>query len=89
MEIDLKRYEFKKTNLPKHELAASVQEIIDLIGETKQYNFKYWLRKVKLSKISYTGILGILKEANNLPDKYSKGGFITNQLKWEKKNIIK
>lgn len=64
---------------PPHEKAASVNEILKIVPETKLYNFGYWLRKV--GKVKYGQILAVCKEAKGLEKKYNKGGFITNQLK--------
>lgn len=61
-----------------HEKAACVNEIISLLGETKEYNYTYWLRKV--GNASYPEILGIIKRAKNL-NREVRGGYITNQLK--------
>ena len=73
---DLKRFEKKK--VPPHEQAAKVDEILKVVQLTKEYNYTYWLRKVK--KWSFADILAICKEADSLPEKYSKGGFLTNRL---------
>lgn len=63
-----------------HEKAQSVNEILKVVPETKQYNFGYWLRKVGRAK--YGDILAICKQAKGLDKKkYSVGGFLTNQLK--------
>lgn len=63
-----------------HEKAQSVNEILKVVPETKQYNFGYWLRKVGRAK--YGDILAICKQAKGLDKKkYSVGGYITNQLK--------
>lgn len=78
MSVILQKHK-EKEKTPPHEKAASVQEILKLVPETKQYNFGYWLRK--LGKAKYGSILTILKEARGLDKKYNKGGYITNQLK--------
>lgn len=77
-----------KKRKPSHELAMSVQEIIDVVGESKKYGFGYWLGIVKRSKKSYTEIMGILKELEGLPSKYNKGAVLTNKL-CKKKNTTK
>lgn len=74
----LDRYE-KRDKAPKHQKAACVNEIVRVLGENATYNYAYWLRKV--GNATYSDILSILKEADKLPKKYSKGGFVTNQLK--------
>jgi hypothetical protein len=80
MKIDIQRYMKPKAKAPSHELAASVNEIIALVGTSKQYDYGYWLRKVKTSRMSFCEVLGVLKEARDLPGKYNQGGFITNKL---------
>jgi len=64
--------------IPKHEKSASVDSVIEIVGLSKKYNYKYWLAKI--GKIRYNDIQEITKNARNLPDKYSKGGYITNRL---------
>lgn len=63
---------------PPHEKAASVDEIIKLLGENKVYNYSYWLRKVGTA--SYSKILEIVKAAKDMPVEM-QGGYLTNQLK--------
>lgn len=79
MEINLNKYTEVNKKAPPHELSASVNEIIKIVGESKTYNYGYWLRKVK--NVSYSKVLGICKEAGSLDAKYNKGGFITNSLR--------
>lgn len=64
---------------PSHEKAASVNAILELLGDNKIYNYSYWLRKV--GSASYSNVLEIVKKASDLEGKYNRGGFITNQLK--------
>lgn len=75
-----------KQKVPPHEQAAKVNEILKIVKLTKQYDYGYWLRKVK--KHSFSTVLDICKEASNLGDKYNVGGFITNRL-CNKKNTTK
>lgn len=63
---------------PPHEKAASVNEIIKVVGENKIYNYTYWLRRI--GNVSYGNILSILKDLQTLPEKYSKGATLTNIL---------
>jgi len=79
--FDLKR--FQKEKVPPHEQAAKVNEILKVIPLTETYNYTYWLRKVK--PFSFSSVLEICKLASELPEKYNKGGFITNKLKWTSK----
>jgi len=65
---------------PRHELSAMVDEIIKVTGVERDYPYSYWCRKVKQSKKSFGQILDICKEADQLDNKYSKGGFICNRL---------
>ena len=72
-------FSFELKNKPaSHEKAASVNEIISLIGETREYNYTYWLHHV--GSVPFSKILEIVKKARELPKQYNKGGFITNQL---------
>jgi len=82
----IKKTEVKKRT-PNHELAMSVQTILDIVGVSKKYGFGYWLGVVKRSKKGYTEIIGILKELDGLPSKYNKGATLTNKL-CKKKNTI-
>lgn len=74
---------------PKHELAASVNEIIQVVGKHKKYGYGYWLGLVRRSGKSYTEILGLLKELKAMDAKYPKGAVLTNKLigKRNEKNI--
>jgi len=80
MNIDFQRYLETKAKKVPHEMAACVNEIIEEFGDNKEYSYKYWLFVVKKSRMKYGEILSILKEARGLPDKYNRGGFVTNQL---------
>lgn len=73
----LKEKQVAKKKGPSHELAATVQEIIDLVGATKKYGFGYWLGVVKRSGISFSEMQGILKEVRNADAKYPKGALLT------------
>ena len=74
----------EKKKKPLHEKAASVNEIIKVVGKHKKYSYTYWLRMV--GKRSYPDVMGILKEMENLPSKYNKGGVLTNRLRCKNKN---
>lgn len=63
---------------PPHEKAASVDEIIKIVGLNKKYGYTYWLRKV--GRASYPAVMGILKQVSGADKKYNKGGLITNLL---------
>jgi len=78
----LKKFETKKEKVPRHEIAASVDEIKKVLNfdDKGKYGYKYWLRKVKRSGKGYTEILGILKEIEAMDKKYNKGGRLTNIL---------
>ncbi len=65
---------------PKHELSASVNEIIKVVGEEKGYGYGYWLKLVKKSGLSFGGIMGLLKSIENMDKKYPKGAVLTNKL---------
>lgn len=77
----------RKQKPPRHEKAASVNEIVKVVGTTKQYDYGYWLKMV--GKRSYTQILGILKSLESLPKEYKKGAVLTNILRGKKsKNTL-
>lgn len=80
---------------PSHWKADIVNQIIDLVGLSPKFSvfdkptqFKktyiYWLSLIKKSGKSWGDCMCLLKEANGLDSKYSKGGFITNKLKTKK-----
>lgn len=79
MQIAGKEYILQINKAP-HDLATIVDEIIKVTGTTKTYGYKYWLRKVKTSKLSYNEILSLVEKARTLQDKYSKGGFLTKRI---------
>ena len=70
-----------KEKLPPHELAATV-DLIKTAGLIKEptYGYNYWLGKVKRAGVSYTDMIGILKNLQSMDSKYSKGGTLTNIL---------
>jgi len=75
----LKEYQPERS-FPPHEKAAAVNEIIAFLkADKKQMSYGYWLKKV--GDKSYGDVMAILKRAKDLPSTYSKGGYITNQLK--------
>jgi len=76
----LERYQKAKSEEKPapHEKAAAVNEIISLLGESKAYDYKYWL--VRVGSASYSTVLGIVKAAKDMP-REMRGGYITNQLK--------
>lgn len=73
-----------KKKTPPHEKSAIVNEIIEIVGTHKTYNYKYWLRKI--GNRSYNEMQGILKEIKSMPQQYSKGGRLTNILSNKKNN---
>lgn len=81
-DLILSRFEIK--NKEPNKQALKVDEILKVIGKDG-YPYGFWLKKVK--NYSYAQILAICKEAEELPAKYSKGGFIVNKLC--KKNLKK
>lgn len=66
---------------PQHELAESVEMIKKAGIFDSKHGWGYWLRKVKESGKSSNQMIGILKELESLPAKYSKGARLTNLLK--------
>jgi hypothetical protein len=63
-----------------HELAATVNEIIKVVGLHPKYGYRYWLGKVKRSGKGYGEMAGILKEISGMDAKYPKGATLTNKL---------
>lgn len=76
---------FENKKVSTHKISASVDLIVQVVGISQKYPYKYWLGKVKRSKKYYSEILGIVKKAKEMDSKYNKGGFITNQLTNRKK----
>lgn len=68
-----------------HELAATVNEIIKVVGEHPKYGYKYWLGMVKRSGKGYNEMLGLLKQISDMDAKYPKGATLTNKLSRKKK----
>lgn len=81
MESAFAKYQLVKKKAPNSELAATVEEVLKVVGKTKQYDFPYWCAIVKKAKVSYVEMLGILKKIESAPDKYPKGGILVNKLK--------
>lgn len=77
---DLLQTRTRKTKAP-HELADSVDYIGKRIGFTGRYGYGYWLKKIKKKGLTYFQVKELVDKAQVLPDKYSKGGFLSNQLK--------
>lgn len=82
----LERYEkpIEVTDAP-HELSASVNYILKYIplreGQTEKQARGYWNRKVKLKGLSNYQLKELVDKARQLPPKYNRGGWLTNQLK--------
>ena len=70
----------KATNPPPHELGATLGEIEENIGFTPKYSKGYWLSWLKKKEISYTRILGYLKEVKKLPVA-KRGGALFNKIR--------
>lgn len=75
------RFKKPEEKLPPHELAATV-DLIHKAGLLKEptYGYRYWLGKVKRAGVSYTEMIGVLKNLQSMDPKYSKGGTLTNIL---------
>lgn len=76
----------KPLKVPRHELAAIVDDIQKVLGfkEGDKYGYKYWLSVVKRSGKHYGEMVGILKETAGLDKKYNRGGYLTNKLSKKK-----
>lgn len=64
-----------------HQLADKVNRIMEVVPSNRRYPYGYWLKKVKNSNLSWGMIDNICRTAEGLDKKYSKGGYISNQLK--------
>lgn len=72
----------RKVRPAPHETAASANEILECLKpEPVQKPYTYWLGVVKRSGKSYGDVMAIVKKAKDLPAKYNRGGYVTNQLK--------
>lgn len=66
---------------PPHELAAAVNLIRDAnLFSEPTYGYTFWLGKVKRAGVSYSDMVGILKNIQSMNGKYNKGGTLNNQL---------
>ena len=70
---------------PNHELAATVDEVVKIIPLTPRYGYGYWLKLIQRSGVSYTEMLGMLKDISKMGnDKfgkpYNKAGTLVNKL---------
>lgn len=75
---DISKYVKKQKHAP-HEKAAIVDLFLDFVGgETEQYNYGYWLRKI--GTCTYGDAIDILKSLESLPIIYSRGGTLINKL---------
>ena len=78
----LERFKYKKGQ-PRHTKAALVDEIIKVVGESRAYNYGYWLGKITNfeKKGGAVGtILAWLKEISQYPNNFNKGAILTNKL---------
>nr|AKH47990.1 hypothetical protein [uncultured marine virus] len=66
---------------PNGEFNATVNLVGEEVGFTDRFGRGYWSKVIKVSGVSYNGMLGILKELKDLPAKYPKGAVLTNKLK--------
>lgn len=57
-----------------------VDNILAVAGGHPVYNYKYWVRRVAVSKLSMNAILDLVEKAKGLDPKYNKGGFIAKRL---------
>lgn len=83
--------ELKGKQAPSSSMSATVQLIQDFVGfqDKEKYGWTYWSgvakRYAKRQKIDndtlFVRMEGILKQLQDLPDKFSKGATLTNKLK--------
>ena len=69
----------KETDAP-HELSDMTELIRKKIGFSGRYGRGYWLKKLKQANISYGQLEAIVEKAVSLPQKYNRGGYISNRL---------
>jgi hypothetical protein len=62
-----------------HAKAAAANEIVAFLGNNSKASYGLWLKRIGTA--SYGDVMAILKRAQGLPAKYSRGGYVTNQLK--------
>ena len=72
-----KRVETKKK--PKHVKAAAAQEIVDVVGDEKNFPFGFWLKMI--GPTPYSVVVGFLKEIQSYPKEWNKGPIMINKLK--------
>ncbi len=77
----LKGYEPPKKQGAGNQIHETVEEVVKLVGTSEKYGKSYWYGVVKRKKISYSEMLGILKEVRNADRKYPKGALLTVILK--------
>lgn len=78
--MEFKKDYLTKKKAPPHEKAAVVDLFLEFVsGESKQYNYGYWLKKV--GKCTYGQALDIVKSLETLPIEYNKAGTLVNKLK--------
>ena len=65
---------------PIHELDATILLIERDIGFTREYARGYWSYWLKKKNISYTKILGLIKDVQSVPKK-KRGGALFNKIK--------
>lgn len=75
----IKEHKVKKVTA-RHELADSVDYIEEKIGLTSKYNYKFWLGRIKRKGLTNFQVKALVNEALGLDKKYSKGGWLNNQL---------
>ena len=71
----------KKKRGGNSEVCAIVGEIEKIIPITKEYDYGFWLRKVGERMITYSEMVGIIKELGSMNLKYNKGATLVNMLK--------
>jgi len=71
----------KEETTAPHELADSVNYIKDNIGFNGRYSGGYWLKKIKDKGLTYFQVKQLVDKALTLPEKYNRGGYLSNKMK--------
>jgi hypothetical protein len=79
----LDKFKYKKGD-PRHEKAEVVNEILKVVEIKRDYNYGFWLSKLKRfeeSGGSFWLIRDWLKQIDSYPGNFNKGAILTNKFK--------
>lgn len=85
MEINSNYLEkFKDSSGPKHNKAVLVDEILEVVGKSKFYQYGFWLKKIKCFELEggeHSTVRQWLGEIKSFPGNFNKGAILTNKFK--------